>query len=90
MASGFGNGCSGAAWSANCAVWSANCDQSVIMATSLADSTGGVTSELVSDYLCGYVFKSSGVETAVCEQPVAAHCEPFQAVSPVPLNAVHP
>ena len=90
MASDFGDGCFGAAWSSNCVAWSANCDQSVIMATSLADSCGGVTSELVSDYICGYVVKFSGVETAVCEQLVGAHGGPFQAALPVPFNAVHP
>lgn len=83
MASGFDYGRLGDAWSANC-------DQSVIMSTCLADSPGGVTAQSVSEYISGYLDKSSGVDTAVCEQLVAVQCEPVEAVSPVSLDTVSP
>ena len=77
MASGFGNGRLGA-------VYAVNCDQSVIISSSIHGSSACV------DYIVGYLFKSSSVETAWREHLVAVRSEPYGVVSPESLDVDFP
>ena len=83
MASGFGNG-------RLVAVYAANCDQSVIISTSFLCSSADVTAQSVDDYIVGYLFKSSSVETAWGGHLVAVRSEPYGVVSPEFLDVVFP